>query len=266
MKLTKSREEFYNLLDVLRLFDERYLNPERGIVSDDDIAEGLRLLFQFIHVGVSLYDHVDYREPEFRRYVDKNNKFLGDNPDVLYFAAGIDPDVSYVIKGKKSGETYFSITIYEGNGAGGYPQDTAFALNDQQIKYNNDGSYEVLLIGRKNIISDDYVAPNVIHLKDGCFTVVTRHYFENMIPAAIDPKISVDLSISTFSLSSPPPPLPRWESGVFSDEEVASSLKALSNFIRSHTIDMPGGKPSDAPAWFSLVANKIGKLTFIFNF
>ena len=78
--------------------------------------------------------------PRFVRIVSPLRKFLGDNPDAVYFNAPVRGDRSYRIRGNLAGATYTSLTVEGGNLDGKYPNRVVSALNDTQFDVAADGS------------------------------------------------------------------------------------------------------------------------------
>eukprot|EP00050_Salpingoeca_kvevrii_P002709 m.200603 g.200603 ORF g.200603 m.200603 type:complete len:248 (-) comp10665_c0_seq21:776-1519(-) len=143
-KTTAAREEFHLLLQTLAQADLDYLSPEAGIVTEDDIAEGQLLALQLLHCGLHLYMYSGPTRPEMRRLLTSDRKFMGDNPDVVYFASALDPGLEYEITGKRSGEAFMSIAVYSSDEMGGFATGTAGELSNKQLSYDGD-SYRIIL-------------------------------------------------------------------------------------------------------------------------
>lgn len=63
LKTTASRQAWHTLADTMAAFDTRYLSPERGVVTDDDIAEGHMLGLHLLATAVELFAYTDHVHP-----------------------------------------------------------------------------------------------------------------------------------------------------------------------------------------------------------
>jgi hypothetical protein len=111
-KDTLARTQWHDLLHTLHALDTQYLVPDRGVVSDDDIAEGHMLGLHLLATAIDQYAFTDAHRPELRLMVNKDRKWMGDNPDTVYYGTAIDADTVYVVRGKRAGEAYLSVTVY----------------------------------------------------------------------------------------------------------------------------------------------------------
>jgi hypothetical protein len=226
---TASRTALAELIGVLQQVDQVYLSPARGIRS-----------------GLEQYAERDALRPVFTRIVTPWRKFLGDNPDAVYYTAPVRGDRSYRVRGKTAGAVYTSFTIEGGNGDGSYPKRVISALNDGQMKVGPDGGYELILSAKKQ-------PGNWLKLEDDAGTVTTRHYFENERSAAADLQLQIPLVIEP--LDDPgPPPRP-------DDASIAERIRWVANFVRGASLDQPLPDPKKLPPFVSLVPNTLGKPT-----
>lgn len=239
---TKSRAAFQQLIQALSEIDLRYLGPERHITQPQDIADGHRLILHLLSAGLELIVEADPERPVFRRMVSPIRKFLGDNPDAIYFSTYLRPDRSYRIRGNIAGAAYTSISLGIGDGDGRYPTGVAKAISDKEMTVAPDGSYEIVL----------GPAPqkgNWFKLEPDIGSIITRHYFEAERSIAADPSKTIPLSIECLEPTGPKP--------APTDESVAAGITRLTNWVRGATIDQPplmtAGK---VPSWVSVVPNR----------
>jgi len=248
-KLTKSRAAFHDFLDVLELYDAEFLSPSRAITTTADIADGVAHGVGLLASAAELYFFDDVTRPRFRRYVDADRKFLGDNPDTHYYMASLDPHkYDYEFTGCLLQETYFSLAVYESNGVGGYPSRSSSDLNDEQLSLDENRCFRVWL-------SQSVTSPSgeEVLLLEESYTLITRHYFEHEQTAAIDPSVEVSLSIRA---------VPKAGASAVEedlDARVARKLETMTNFFHSHSTNRSTVDPAMAPSWFSLVPNVLGK-------
>jgi len=239
-----SRAAFQQLLQTLASIDRDYLSAGWGVTSIGDIAEGYRLLMHLLDVGIRLYFEGDPNRPEFQPMVSPTIKIQGDNPDALYFYTRIRGDRNYRIRGKRTGEVYLSFTVHRGDGNGGWATGVDAARNMQQIQFASDGSFELL------------VGPNVDPAKGLRTTahsqeIVTRHYFEDVLSAQLDPSVRPLLLIEALDADAPP--------AAPSDADIAARLNTVSNFLIANSTGRPKPDPKKIPAWFSIIPNQLGK-------
>src|SRR5262245_37660561 len=84
---TASRTALAELIGVLQQVDQVYLSPARGIRSAEDVSDGHRFLLHALAGGLEQYAERDALRPVFTRIVTPWRKFLGDNPDAVYYTA-----------------------------------------------------------------------------------------------------------------------------------------------------------------------------------
>jgi hypothetical protein len=243
---TASRTALAELIGVLQQVDQVYLSPARGIRSAEDVSDGHRFLLHALAGGLEQYAERDSLRPVFTRIVTPWRKFLGDNPDAVYYTAPVRGDRSYRVRGKTAGAVYTSFTVEGGNADGSYPKRVIAALNDGQMKIGRDGSYELIVSAQKQ-------PGNWLKLEPDAGTVTTRHYFENEHSAAADLQLQIPLSIEP--LDDPgPPPRP-------DDAAIAERIRWVANFVRGASLDQPLPDPKKLPPFVSLVPNTLGKPT-----
>lgn len=240
----ESQRAFGELLDALRQVDAEYFTPARGVRTPEDVVDGQRFLLQLLWGGLDQYAERDAERPVFTRIVTPARKFLGDNPDAIYFSAPVRADRAYRVRGKTAGAVYTSFSIEGGNADGSYPKRVVSALSDKEMQIAPDGSYEIAVSAEKQ-------PGNWLRLEPDAGTVTTRHYFENETSAAADPAIFVPLSIEPL-VDPGPPPRP-------DDAFVAQRARWVANFVRGATLGQPIPDPKKLPPFVSVVPNTLGK-------
>ena len=237
----QSRMAFHELLDLLREVDERFLSPEWGIGSSQDIATGMRAVLHLLQGGLFTHFEEDPAHPHFRRIVSPTRKFTGDNADAIYYDTPVDPRLIYRVRGGMAGAVYMSLTVEAGTAEGAMGTHTAGVLNDKSIDLAQDGSFEITLGGPPQV-------RNWLSLPKDATRITTRHYFENSTSAAADQNIRVPLSIET-TAPVPPPPCP-------DDDSVAAGIRRIMTFVRSRTLEMPPPGQGEQPPFVSAIPNE----------
>ncbi len=239
--VNESRKAFHELLALLGEIDESYLGPKWGLGSSSDVATGLRSVMHLLQGGLFTYFEEDAANPRFRQIVSPTRKFTGDNADAIYFDTPVDPARVYRVRGNTAGAVYMSLTVEAGIAQGGFGSNTAGVLNDEQIDIAPDGSFEVMVGGpaRKR---------GWLALPADASRITTRHYFENMTPAAADQSISVHLEISPIE--------PTGRAPVPDDATIAAGIRRVANFVRSRTLELPPPGEREQPAFVSTTPNQ----------
>jgi hypothetical protein len=241
----RSRAAFHELLAVLEEAERRTLSPEWGIEREQEIAEGHRNLLHILATGLMLQAEADPDRPRFQPFVSPIRKFLGDNPDALYYFAPVRADRFYRIRGNIAGAAYTSFSFETGNQDGGRSTGVAHEINDRGLPVAADGSYELIIgpeprAGTKGAF---------IKLEPGVGGITTRHYFETQESVAADPMKIVPLAIEPLDPVAPRP--------APDDASIAGSIRRLAAWMRGYTLGQPpmmrGGQ---LPGWVSLVPNR----------
>ena len=224
-KETQSYAAFHGLLDQLREAADGWLAPEKGVESEIDVVDGLRNVIHMLSGAIDFYLEGDPERPEFRAIVSPIRKFMGDNPDAVYYWARLRDDRSYRVRGKRADECYISFTVHgrSQDGSLGPTSEPVLAdVNDRSFKVEADGSYEVILSAEKPANAAEV---NWIELPKGSASLLTRHYFEidEDEPAAVSRVDKVHLKIETLEQVPPRPPL--------SDADFARRLRDVASFV-----------------------------------
>jgi hypothetical protein len=241
MENLDSRKAFNELVGLLQDLDTRYLGPEWGLGTAEDVAGGFRAVMHVLQGGLVSHFEEDTQHPRFIRIVSPSRKFTGDNADAIYYDAPIDPKIAYRVTGNTGGAIYTSLTLEAGTQQGRFGTHTAGVINDTSFDVAKNGDFEVILGGtpREN---------NWLAVPPDANRVTTRHYFEDESYAACNPNISISLAIAP--LEELPPAAPP------DDESVAAGIRRVCNFVRSRTLDMPPPGEREQPPFVSTVPNQ----------
>ena len=238
---TESRRALWELIDLLGEVDRRWASPEWRLSSEADVFGAHRALMHILEGGLGGVFESDPSRPDFRRIVSPSRKFTGDNPDAIYYDAPVSGDREYIVRGNRDGAVYVSVTVEVGSEDGAMPSRTAGVLNDTQFDVESDGSFEIRVGGRAR-------DRNWLALDAQASRITTRHYYENELPAAADPRRSPALTIEVVDPGPPPPPP--------DDDSVAAGIRRVARFVRSRTLEQPPMAEAELPAFVSIVPNR----------
>lgn len=234
------------LRELLRLLGElqtEFLSGTYRIQTPGDLAEGQRLLLHLLNTAINFWLEADPERPVWTPYVTPARKLLGDNPDALYYFAPVREDRRYRVRGNLAGATFTSFTVEAGAGAGGAAGRSSAAIDDQDLRADADGNYEILLGGAKPATG------NWLPLGPGAGQITTRHYYESRNCIVNQTAFNVPLTIE--ALDAPPlGPAP-------GDAEIASRIATIGRFVRGMLqMSVAGGTGQGTrPDWFSVVPN-----------
>src|SRR6187455_2170392 len=111
---------FDGLLAALAEVRDDYVHSaERGF-DETEALEGYRYALQVLSQVSELLVEGDRERPRFSLIVNPARKFLGDNPDSIYYQAPIRGDRSYRVRGRRTGQDYISFTIHGVDPTGGF--------------------------------------------------------------------------------------------------------------------------------------------------
>jgi hypothetical protein len=239
----ESRKAFAELLGLVAEAERRTLSAEWGVRTPQEVVDGHRSLLHLLSAASDLYFEADPERPRFVPMVSPIRKFLGDNPDAVYFLAPLRGDRGYRIRGNVASAVYTSFTFQAGDESG--IAGRIFATrNDRDFDVGRDGSYEIH-------VAPDANGPNSVRLDPGAVSVTTRHYFENEVSAQNDPTLRIPLSIEPLVDPGPAAPL--------DDPTTAGRLRLAAAFVRQATLGIPPRDPGQQPSWVSTVPNQLGE-------
>ena len=238
-----SRQAFDELLDLLAELRDRYAGPEWLVQEPDDVGEALRAVLHLLEASLLSRMESSPAHPWLREFPLPTRKFLGDNADAVYYETAISPNHTYRLRGNVAGAVYVSITLEGGAPDGGFSPKTAGVINDTQFDVASDGSFEIRLGG-------DPSDRNWLALPPDATRILTRHYYEDDVPAPREPR-HVDWQIEVLDPGPPPDPP--------NDANVAAAIRRAATFLRSATLDMGPPPRENQPDFVSRVPNEFPK-------
>ena len=245
---SSARLAMLELLQTLEGVQAKYLSPEYGVVTPDQVAEGERALAHILETALFFWLEADPERPVFKPYVTASRKLLGDNPDSLYYFSAIRDDRDYRISGNVGAAVFTSFTVEGGSSEGHAARRSISALDDGAMEIASDGSFEII------VSRDDPAHPNWLRLEAGAGQITTRHYHETRQSVAANSDTRVQLRIEPLG------PVPLAPYG--GDRAVAADLRHVANFVREHaamSMSPPSPERTSHLGWFSLVPNQFNK-------
>ena len=212
--------------------DERW-----RFVDDQDRASYREFAMHSLHHALQFWLEADPLRPAFNRWFTPTKKLLGDNPDTVYYGTVIDPTRRYRIRGNLANACYTSFTVERGTAGGAMSQQLGHTLNDDEFDVDAAGNYEL-------IAGPDADGRNQLRLDPDAGSITTRHYFEWMRCAALDPGLLIPLSIDPLDDPGPPP--------VLDDDATAANIRRAVTFLRSVTVGWGrSAPPAGSIPWVS---------------
>jgi len=140
-----------------------------------------------------------------------------------------------------AGACYMSLTIEADAQDGRMGSSTAGVINDTELEIGSDGSFEIIAGGPER-------TGNWLALPASAARITVRHYFEEDRMTAADPTKVVPLAIEM--LDDVPPP------ATYGDASVAASIRRITNFMRTRTLDMKPPAERIQPDFVSRTPNE----------
>ena len=240
----KSTAAFDALIATLQqLRDEYVLNSERHI-DELETVEGFRYATHVVSEAIDLMAEGDPARPIFTSIVTPGRKFLGDNPDSIYFQCRIRDDRGYRITGRKDRQSYISFTVHGEDPAGGINGPVLADINDADFDLQPDGSFELILSPQKQ-------PGSWLEMPPGAHHIFVRNYYLQEESAQSDPTIHVELDIKPIDDPGPAP--------VLTDEVYAERLNKAVALVRASTLGLRvfGATAATVP-FVSDVPNTVG--------
>lgn len=209
-----ARTAYHELLDLMRDVDTTFVEGDRALTDEVSVAEGYRFLTDALHAALEIYLRSDAQRPAFVPIVGPTFKWGGDNSDAFYNFAPVAPDVEYRVRGKRGDAVYLSVCVYGGPDDGRWSTRIVSNLNDREIEFDADGSFEIAVSRTRPSGARNWLA-----LADDANAMVTRDYHVDPVHGA--PTV---YAIDAIPASAAPAPL--------GDAEVASRLRSVTNFLR----------------------------------
>jgi len=241
----RTTEAFDDLLTALTDVRDRYVQGAERAHDELEAVEGFRYALQLLSEATELCAEGDPERPRFTSMVDANRKFLGDNPDAIYYQARIRGDRAYRVRGRVDGQSYLSFTVHGADPAEGINGPIQADVNDSDIALAPDGSFELIL-------SADERAGNWVRLQPDSRFVFVRNYFLRTRSAQTDPDVHVYLEIDPLDDPGPAP--------VLDDETYASRLRDATALLRAGTVGLRvfGAPPAVQVPFVGTEPNTVG--------
>jgi hypothetical protein len=221
-----ARAAFHELLDLLRDADKTFVEGDREVVDEVSAAEGYRYLTDALHAALEIYLRSDASRPTFVPIVGPTFKWGGDNSDAFYNFAPVSPDLEYLIRAKRGDACYLSVCVYSGPDDGRWSTGIVSNLNDRDISFDPDGSFEITVARERPAHTRNWLP-----LGEGANAIVTRDYH-------VDPVHGAPTVYSIETVPAQPAPAP------LGDAEVAQRLRSVTNFLRELFAITPFSQPS----------------------
>ncbi|HPG28665.1 MAG: DUF1214 domain-containing protein [Spirochaetaceae bacterium] len=237
-----SHEALRDLIDALSALESSWVQaPARGH-DPYGFSDGYRNLMHSLEDGLLRAFEADPEWPVFQRMVTPTRKYLGDNPDAIYFSAFVRGGRRYRIRGNLAGAVYTSFTLEYGDEGSTISKGVASVLNDSEFEVETDGSYEILLSP-----TEEPGHRGWLELPPNAMQITTRHYFERERSAAADPSVEIPLVIEPLDAPAPPP--------TFDDARVAAGMRRVIEQLnwKAAMAPPPGERPM--PAWVGTTPN-----------
>lgn len=215
---------FGELIDELRGLEERLHLPEVPL-DQATLLEGYRWIFSILAVGLDAQVWADPARPRFVDIVGPNRKWGGDNPDAFYQYAPIDPERTYLVRGRAGDAVYLSLTVYGGPSDGRYSERIVGSINDRSLDIAEDGTFSFVLSPQRH-------DGGWIKLEPDAVCAITRDYLADPITGK-----RVEWSIEPVD-----PPATHRED----DAELAARFRAALTWIRDQAriVPIPLGTPN----------------------
>jgi hypothetical protein len=210
----ESAAAFRELFDLVRDADRTFVEGDRALDDEVSVAEGYRYLTDALHAALEIYLRSDARRPAFVPIVGPTFKWGGDNSDAFYNFAPVTPDLEYRIRGKRGDAVYLSVCVYGGPDDGRWSTSIVSNLNDRDITFGPDGTFDIAVSRERPANADNWLA-----LTDDANAMITRDYH-------LDPTHGAPTTyeIEPTRAAGVPAPL--------TDAEMAARLRSVTNFLR----------------------------------
>ena len=140
----ESTAAWRELLDTLSGLDRSFLDGERAVTDDRQIADGYRMLATTLGVA---FDTCLFGEPSRPMFVEVNTPFRrdrrwgGDNTDAYYYICPVDPGRRYRISGNRGDSVYFSLTAYNEPSPGAWSDRIVAIVRDDDLDIDAAGNF-----------------------------------------------------------------------------------------------------------------------------
>lgn len=139
---------FADLLDELKAQEQRLVTHPEIANDEQSVCEAYRWLFSITQVAMDCFVWGDTAAPRFVDIVGATKKWGGDNSDAFYQHALLDPARRYRVTGRRGDAVYLSLTVYGGPADGHYSERIVGSINDADLTFAADGSFEFWIAPR----------------------------------------------------------------------------------------------------------------------
>ncbi len=235
MTAKQTRDVVHELISELAKLDAKF----EGL-DEPSTLEGYRWIFSILQVGLDAFVWADTGRPRFIDIVGPSKKWGGDNPDAFYQHAPIDPSRSYVVRGTRGDAVYLSITVYGGPDDGHYSERIVGTINDRDLTFDANGSFELTIGPGEGSGAHIQLAPDAV-------CAITRDYI-------VEPDAGRRTEWRIESVD--PPAAPRLD-----DADLARRFRATLTWLRDqanivpipldnpNTVDPPYPVPAQTFGW-----------------
>jgi hypothetical protein len=236
---------FDGMLAALGEIRDGYVGSAERAFDETEALEGYRYALQAVSQVSEFVVEGDRERPRFSLIVSPARKFLGDNPDSIYYQAPIRGDRSYRVRGRRNGQSYISFTVHGIDPTGGFGGPVLADLNDDAFEFEPDGAFELILSAHEH-------PKNWIPLSPDARTVIVRNYFKREVSVLNDPSVFVQIDIEPIDDVSPSPPV--------TDEELGRRIDEATAMLRALTLGLRvfGAPPAQSIPFVSDVPNTVG--------
>ncbi|MFT3899076.1 MAG: hypothetical protein QM728_02365 [Gordonia sp. (in: high G+C Gram-positive bacteria)] len=151
--------------------------------TDADLAEGYDYLAGSISAILQLVRAHNKSHPYFVTSTGPYAKMGLDNPDTIYYHAVVEPDGTYVVRGKRGTTTDLSFQVLCGEYSADSVPDGDSAFDDRRLDIADDGSFELTFgppVERsEGDVSVDAPPKNYFVLPDGATTLAVREVYSD---------------------------------------------------------------------------------------
>lgn len=225
-------EAFTALLDALRSIGELVRDADRGASSPHGRANGYVYATELLRMALDLYGDADGDAPRFVPFSTPTPYHAGElalqriqggaNPDGMYDFAVLRSDRSYRIHGRRGTDCYLSFS-FSGGRDGEWPDRTVATLNDQQMTFGADGSFEIVVSADRHDGNWPCMEPDI------CSVIVRQYFLED--PSRRRPAtLAIEVLSDDDALTA---------AGATSEDTVTKRLGAAAAFIRSTSDHFP---------------------------
>jgi hypothetical protein len=136
---------FRDLVNELAELETHILTGPNTPLDAQGVVEGYKWIFSILQVATDTQVWADAANPRFVEIVGPYKKWGGDNADAYYEFAPIDPTRTYRVTGIRGDAVYLSLSVYGGPDDGRYSERIIGTVNDRDLTFAEDGSFEFLI-------------------------------------------------------------------------------------------------------------------------